>query len=226
MINSISNNRIYSSTRNNTQINSQKNVFATSIKKDSVSFQGAGSSVKKAAKGSYLYKQYDKFTSFLAKQFSKVIDKKPMESLVKATNIKKQMSYLLTFNSLIISGFYIKNTLQSDKLDSQKKLTLAINQGAVAILSGILAFGVNGKIDSLAKRFISKFEKVNAGSHKLPSHVRGIGIAKDVAVFGLIYRFISPVFVTPIANKLGNKIQEYNNKQSDQKTEPKLALGA
>ena len=36
----------------------------------------------------------------------------------------------------------------------------------------------------------------------------GIKAAKSLVIFGLIYRYISPVLVTPVANKLGRKIEE------------------
>lgn len=37
-------------------------------------------------------------------------------------------------------------------------------------------------------------------------YVKGMGILKKMLVFGIIYRFISPVAVTPVANWIGNKL--------------------
>ncbi len=43
-------------------------------------------------------------------------------------------------------------------------------------------------------------------------YVKGMGILKKMLVFGIIYRFISPVAVTPIANWIGNKLFYQSNK--------------
>jgi len=42
----------------------------------------------------------------------------------------------------------------------------------------------------------------------LAGKVRGMGILKKLAVFGAVYRFLSPVAVTPIATWIGNKLAE------------------
>lgn len=42
----------------------------------------------------------------------------------------------------------------------------------------------------------------------LEAKLRGMGVLKKLIVFGTVYRFISPVAVTPLANMLGNKIAE------------------
>lgn len=42
----------------------------------------------------------------------------------------------------------------------------------------------------------------------LAGKVKGMGILKKLAVFGTVYRFISPVAVTPLANMIGNKLAE------------------
>jgi hypothetical protein len=41
---------------------------------------------------------------------------------------------------------------------------------------------------------------------KLEGHIKGMGILKKLIVFGTIYRFVSPVLVTPIATWIGNNL--------------------
>lgn len=40
----------------------------------------------------------------------------------------------------------------------------------------------------------------------LSSRINGMGLLKKMVVFGLVYRFLVPVLVTPIANRLGDKM--------------------
>ena len=48
----------------------------------------------------------------------------------------------------------------------------------------------------------------NAG--KLPNMINGFKTARSLMVFALIYRFASPVFATPLANKVSEKIEQRN----------------
>lgn len=60
----------------------------------------------------------------------------------------------------------------------------------------------------------------------LTKELKGMGVLKKLLVFGTIYRFLSPVAVTPIANWIGNKFiyKEDQDKSSEAKSEaPALA---
>ena len=46
----------------------------------------------------------------------------------------------------------------------------------------------------------------NLSNASLESKIRGMGVLKKLIVFGTVYRFLSPVLVTPIATKIGNMI--------------------
>jgi hypothetical protein len=50
---------------------------------------------------------------------------------------------------------------------------------------------------------------------KLEGHIKGMGILKKLIVFGTIYRFVSPVLVTPIATWIGNNL--CNSKKAETK---------
>ncbi len=71
------------------------------------------------------------------------------------------------------------------------------------------------------KQLVAADEKAHAGVKDfkssyatIASRVNGMGTLKKLLVFGTIYRFISPVAVTPIANAIGNK---YIYKEEDNK---------
>lgn len=52
----------------------------------------------------------------------------------------------------------------------------------------------------------------NMPNEALETKIRGMGVLKKLVVFGTVYRFLSPVLVTPVATWLSNKISE--NKQN------------
>lgn len=66
--------------------------------------------------------------------------------------------------------------------------------------------------------FLKKHKLYNAEKHELLSKkVTGMGLLKTMIVFGMVYRFLVPVLVTPIANKLGDKmVQKRKEKEAAQ----------
>lgn len=50
-----------------------------------------------------------------------------------------------------------------------------------------------------------KYIEKNIPNEHLESLLRGMGVLKKIVVFGTVYRFISPVAVTPLASWVGNK---------------------
>lgn len=152
--------------------------------------------------------QYEKVTMAIAKGLAKVLETKAMEKLIQKTKTANLVPHLQVLGSVILSGFYIKKTLQNDKLEEKRRNTLAVNQGIVWGLSTILGYSIDSKINNGVNKFISKYKEINHGNPTLGKYVNGIKIAKSVMIFDVVYRFIAPVVVTPIANAIGNAIQD------------------
>lgn len=166
----------------------------------------------------FVKNKYEQFTEFLAQNvFGKVLDTKFAKSVVEKTNVNKKfsdnlVSHLSVLGSVILSGLYIKKTLDNKDLDETRKRTLAINQAAVWCVSTVLGYTFDGVINNKVKRFTEKYKIVNQGiGEKLEKYAKGIDIARKVMIFDVVYRYIAPVLVTPIANHIGNQINE--NKQ-------------
>ena len=73
---------------------------------------------------------------------------------------------------------------------------------------------------------VGQYINENCPDKILENRIYGMGIFRKLLVFGTIYRFISPVAVTPIANWIGNKFiyKEDQEKSSEAKSEaPALA---
>lgn len=165
-------------------------------------------------------KFYDKhILEPLAKYTAKILESGSFVSFYKWAQDKNMIPHLLCLTSIILSGFYIQQTLTNKKLDDTKKKTLAINQAAVAGLSALMGYTVDAKASKYIQKFADRFTAVNAKNQRLGVYLAGLNDAKSIVIFGMIYRFIAPVLVTPIANHIGNKI----NEKKEAKEQTKLA---
>ena len=156
----------------------------------------------------------------LSKAVAGVMNFKPAQKLFEKTansdvNIVKHLSAL---NGLIISGMYVVKTLQNDKLDPERKPTLAINQAAVSVVSTVLGYTFDKVANKKVDKVIEKFQAANMGkgAEKLAEYAGGIKAAASMMIFGTVYRYISPVLVTPIANKLGNIVADRKAQKAQQ----------
>lgn len=157
-------------------------------------------------------KAQGKLTDFIAKKIGSLLN---MESVIRFANSAKKSKNLVAhctaITSIILSGFYIKQTLENKKLDTDRKRTLAINQGATTILSTFISYTIDGITKKKVDKFANKFEAMNNSiepKSAIMQYKQGIKNAASIMIFMTIHRFVAPVIVTPIANHIGNKLQE------------------
>ncbi|GEM_PF-4894431 len=156
---------------------------------------------------------YDKSTDWIAKHVvAPVINSKPMNWFTKTgfCKDKKMTSYLSTLGSFVTTAFYIRQTdktLNKNAEERKRAKTLELNQGLVTGISTVLGFSVNGLIDKGCDKLKKKYRVANYGDPKLPTKMKGFDIAKQMFIFSLMYRYIAPVIVTPLASKI-SKVRE------------------
>lgn len=161
-------------------------------------------------------KLMDKMKTHIALKLTKILENKRVANIIEKTKKNKFLndylvSHFSALTSVVLSGFYIKKTLENEKLDPNKRRTLAINQGLVSVLSTILAYAIDGVTNKKVGKFTDKFMAANFTKYSekaLYNYKDGIGAASKMMIFGLIHRFVAPVFVTPLANHLGNKVND------------------
>lgn len=156
------------------------------------------------------YNTMDKVETHLAQGILKILGTDTAKNIITKTKDTNLVSHLTALTGVILSGFYIEKTLKNDRLDEQRRKVLAINQAVVCALSTAGAYFVDKMLDKKIAKFTDKFMQVNAkeAPEALAKYKNGIRAASSIMIFGTIYRFISPVFATPIANRIGNHIQE------------------
>lgn len=209
--------------KNNVDVQQKENVSfkgktSKSQNDNNVSFKGGKPDPKKASwLTKLLAKWYGKplLESSKLKKFSEWLTKVPGDAT----------DHMVVLGSLIQSGVYVNRTLSNKDLDNDRKKTLAINQALCFFIPTIAGYIVNNAIgDSikkvsyrytgLMKEEIAKLKaagdevaakKAGKIAESLGKNIKGVGILARLASFTLIYRYLTPVLVTPVANKLGDK---------------------
>ncbi len=104
-------------------------------------------------------KIYDKFTDGIAKHFtSKIVNSKPIIGLAsKFKNSDNLFQHCLTVGSVITSGLYMEKTLTNDKLDKDRKKTLAVNQGLTFLVSTVGAYSLDKYVKGWWSKLTEKF---------------------------------------------------------------------
>lgn len=130
----------------------------------------------------------------------------------KVGDSKTMASHMATAGSIVTTSVYAQQTLKKlNKDEEQKKRarTLALNQWMVTGLSTLGAYTINGSLDKMSKKLGYKFREVNQGNSKLPSRIEGFNTAKQLLIFTMMYRYVAPVLVTPLASKISKVVENH-----------------
>ena len=107
----------------------------------------------------YFNNKYEQLTDFIADKFtSRIVESDALSNLAnKLKDSENLYQHCLTIGSVITSGLYMQRTLTNDKLDKDRKNTLAVNQGLTFAVSTIGAYAldkyVKGWWDNVTARF-------------------------------------------------------------------------
>lgn len=189
-----------------------------------------------------------KKSSWFIRKFGELYGKPLIES-ENVSKISEKLSkwpgsitqHMATLGSFITSSVYVQQTLNKKDLDKERRNTLAINQVLCFIIPTIAAYTVDkflqGFVKSKEYRYAGlKTQQANIANYEgkkvgeeiykgLGKKLKGIRILASLAVFTMIYRYATPVIITPIANWIGNKVNaKHDNKAANaQKAEEKKA---
>ena len=215
-----------------------------------------------------LFRIWDSFIGFGAKHIiAPFLDFKPIRWFANKTkDVDGMVNHLNVASSAAISGMYIKKTLDNDKLDKDRRNTLAINQALVFAVSTAGSYLLDDSLgnwwnntvtpkyagvfldekDKMAEfiqknKEIRKFNKtaskdakkdmlkvmdyvkkeINPDSiklEKLNTRLKGMDVAKKLFIFATVYRYIAPILVTPLANRIGDRYLQYKKAKDAEQT--------
>lgn len=209
---------------------------------------------KTSANGvSFKGKKPDKVTNWLSKNYVlKLLNSDRLQKFVEGFDKKfsKSMTEIMTIaGSFVMSSSYVVGTLTNKNFKDKKdrRNTLAINQGLGFVVPTIIGSWVTSKIGPKVKTATYNFvgqqnQRIKLMAQKgqitkeaeekalktVARAAKGIPVLASLTVFTFIYRYFTPVAVTPIANFLGNKLSEMKHKQKQEPEntntkEPKVA---
>ena len=215
------------------EVEKSDSVNNKEAKENETAFKGSNNNPAFRGKGE---KEASAFTKWLAKIYGKPLYESKWlgKFSEKLTEMPGTMTeHMATLGSLITSSVYVQQTLTKKDLDEEKRRTLAINQGLCFVIPTICAYTVNNLISKKVKeteyRYAGKRQhmqdvaKINKDSNfdfkkfkeASGTKLKGIRILASLATFTLIYRYLTPVLITPLANWIGNLI---NSKDKDNKS--------
>ena len=155
---------------------------------------------------------------------------------------QKWLQHAIAAEAIYLTGFYMYNTKKAKHIPEDQKLPMMVNQALVSTLCTTLGYIVDSKISKAFNKMKDLFLLTNAkpiaermkgqvaeavkvatdkgaidAAYKMPLKqlngvASGISKLKSVLVFGFIYRYFSPVFITPIANRVSEYMDKHSHK--------------
>lgn len=124
---------------------------------------------------------YDRCTDGIAKHFAaKIVDSAPMNAIAeKLKNSDNLFQHCLTLGSLITSGLYMEKTLTNDKLDKDRKQTLAVNQGLTFLVSTAGAYSLDKYLKNWWENTTSKYIGTQINDENFAKNFKGINQGID-----------------------------------------------
>lgn len=202
-------------------------------KADAVAEQKSAEQIKAAQKENtktvnFKGKGDAKGASWFAKKFGEWYGKPLLEN-EKVAKISEKLAnlpgnitqHMATLGSLITSSVYVERTLTNKDLDVERRRTLAINQILCFFIPTIAAYTVDSMITGWTKKNeyrysdLQEFKRAQAEyegkavkglSKDLGKSLKGVRMLASLATFTLIYRYATPVIITPLANWLGDRL--------------------
>lgn len=148
-----------------------------------------------------------------------IVNSKFMGSLVdKSANIDNMACHMSTAGSFVTTATYANRTLKTMNRDEEEKKrakVLALNQVMVTGVSTLGAYTFNKYLDKVSKNLGYKFREANQGHKNLSQRMKGFNIAKQLLIFAVMYRYVAPVIVTPLASKIGKCIENRKNEKNN-----------
>ena len=147
-----------------------------------------------------------------------------VKGMEKVGSSKNLMTHLSTASSAVTTGLYIYKNLTDKKKSKNEKITMALNQALTFAVSTALTYTVVGALKGTTNKLANKFGELMAAkggksAKEMAALQTGARNAIDLVVCSSINRFITPVAITPVANKLGAKLTDYLDKKDAEKAQ-------
>ncbi len=155
----------------------------------------------------FLKKSYDYSIETLAGCIGKLAQKDKTKRFTEWC-VNKDINYtnhLAAVVSNIQNGFYMYNVAKSQKIEEDQKKPLMLNMFIGTMLATVGGYTINKGID---KRLFKVEKAISKNYPKNEAILTGFKVARSLMIFQLLYRFVTPVIATPVANYISDKQEE------------------
>ena len=192
----------------------------TEAKPSKVAFKGK----KESAFGRWISEFYGKHYGRRVMNSEKI--QNVSETLAKIPG--EMTEHMATLGSVLTSATYMYKTLNNKDLDSDKRKTLAVNQGLCCVIPTIGAYTVSKLLSKFKKNAEYKYcglkeqqialgqiskEEAKVLKETFGDKLKGFNALTSLITFTLIYRYLTPVLITPVANWIGRKLNGEDEKE-------------
>ena len=166
----------------------------------------------------------DKVTDFTAKIYGKYIANSDRlrnfaEKASKKAKVENVSNHFQVAGSAITSSAYMVSTMKNKDFDKDNARPLAINQGLGFLVPTAGAYITDHYIADIKKQIEYKYDAIHEhriaqqkltqaekkeAMEKLGKKLKSVRALMGILTFTLIYRYVTPVAITPVANKIGN----------------------
>lgn len=180
-------------------------------------------------------KEAGKITEFFAKTYGKyILNSEQMHKFCETCSKidKKDASrHFQVIGSAVTSFAYMNSTMKSKDIEKKDARTLATNQFLGFIIPSGAAYGANASMTKFNKCLeysysakkekeiaLGKLDKIakEKAVKDLGKALKGFRCLIGIITFTTIYRFVTPVAITPIANKFGAWLNERADRKETQ----------
>lgn len=139
----------------------------------------------------------------VVRKIGHIIDNKKIQDFSKKYQNSNFPMHITALTDILTTGIFVQQTYKNQKIDNNRKKTLAYNAEISTGLSLISAYTVDKALSKPTERFIEKFSKLNKGQPNLEKQIEGIKIAKPILILAGIYYTAIPLLSTFIADRVG-----------------------
>ncbi len=213
------------------KISFKGNVSSDTSKPENISFKG----------------NEQKSANWLTKKIAQLYGKKLLESKIVSELCDKFRKmpgdfsqHMMTLGSVLTSSIYVGRTLRNKEIEPDRRRTLAVNQGLCCVIPAITAYTIDNVTKSKCKDIEYRYSglmnrKINLAESKgkteeakklldgLGRRLIGIRVLSTLITSTLIYRYFVPVLFTPLANKIGDAIND-RKKAKQEAEQAKVAV--
>ncbi len=166
----------------------------------------------------------DKISDFTAKIYGKYLANSDRlrtfaEKASKKSEVENVTNHFQVAGSAITSSAYMVSTMKNKDFDKDNARTLAINQGLGFLVPTAGAYITDHYIADIKKQIEYKYdamhehkiaqmkltpEQKKVAMEKLGKNLKAVRALMSILTFTFIYRYVTPVGITPLANRIGN----------------------